>query len=201
MIDPQLIQRTQEFLFAEEEDMKAAGLNSRQRERIIRLRSLYVYWTRHPRLSDMEILSEARRLGAGERLAYDDVRMLKICIGNINSMTKEWYQYLFIQRAEEAFDLARKKGDPKAFAAALSALGKYTRLDHDELSTPDYSQIVPQELVFTDDPSAVGYKKIPNVVTYIKKLEKKFLGEFRRAEEAEVLAINPQDENILVQQN
>lgn len=191
MIEPKLIQLTERYLFADEEEMERARLRKDQRGRILRLRTLYTYWLHHPQKGDTDMVSEARRLGAGQRQAYDDVRVLKICLGNLQSMTREWYQYLFIQRAEESFRMARAAGDAKAFASTLSALGKFTRLDHDEVNMPDYSQIAPQSFEITGDATDAGYQRISNLPNFLKKLERQFLSELRYTDSIEIVEPEP----------
>ena len=73
--------------------------------------------------------------------------------------------------------MAREKGDTKAFTAALNALGKYTRLDSAESAMPDYSQIVPQQLEITTDPSVAGFERIPNLKEKVNKMLNKYAAE------------------------
>ena len=73
-----------------------------------------------------------------------------------------------------------------------TALGKFTRLDHDESIGPDYSQIVPQQFELTSDPSVAGFERIPNVQERVRKLFDRFKKE---AEEADVVEI-VEPENI-----
>ena len=82
--------------------------------------------------------------------------------------------------------MARSSNDASAFAKVLSALGKFTRLDHDESIGPDYSQIVPQQFERTSDPSVAGFERIPNVQERVRKLFDRFKKE---AEEADVVEI------------
>ena len=82
--------------------------------------------------------------------------------------------------------MARSSNDASAFAKVLSALGKFTRLDHDESIGPDYSQIVPQQFELTSDPSVAGFERIPNVKERVRKLFDRFKKE---AEEADVVEI------------
>ena len=88
--------------------------------------------------------------------------------------------------------MARSSNDASAFAKVLSALGKFTRLDHDESIGPDYSQIVPQQFELTSDPSVAGFERIPNVQERVRKLFNRFKKE---AEEADVVEI-VEPENI-----
>lgn len=143
-MNPELIKRTQDFLFATEEEIRRGGISDRQ--------------------------------------VYEDLRLLKLCLGNLQQMTRDWYQYLFTARCEEDFQMARDKGDAGAFAKVLSSLGKFTRLDHEQLTGPDYSQIIPQQFEITSDPSVAGFKRIPNVLQLTRQLERRFKKEIEVAE-------------------
>lgn len=135
--------------------MQKAHVPTDVRQRLLRLRDMYSYWLRNPKLGDRHILAEIkRRNGLADTQAYEDLRLLKLCLGNLQQMTRDWYQYLFITRCEEGFQMARDKGDAGAFAKVLASLGKFTRLDHEQLAGPDYSQIIPQQFELTSDPAA-----------------------------------------------
>ena len=138
---------------------------------------------RNPKLGDRHILAEIkRRNGLADTQAYEDLRLLKLCLGNLQQMTRDWYQYLFITRCEEGFQMARDKGDAGAFAKVLASLGKFTRLDHEVLTGPDYSQIIPQQFEMASDPSVAGFQRIPNVLQLTQQLERRFKKEIEEAE-------------------
>lgn len=186
-MNPELIERTQRFLFASEEEMEEAKLQPLVRQRMLRLRDMYAYWLRHPAYPDKAIVAQLRaQYNVGFTQAHEDVRLLKICLGNLGQVTRQWCQYVFLQRCEEGFAMARSSNDASAFAKVLSALGKFTRLDHDESISPDYSQIVPQQFELTSDPAVAGFERIPNVQERVRKLFDRFKKE---AEEADVIEI------------
>lgn len=188
----ELVQRTQKYLFAEEEELTKARLPQKAIERMLRLRTMYGYWVANPRLADKEIVAELkRRYGIGPSVAYEDVRLIKVCIGNLNRCTSDYYRWLFTQRCEESFRMAREKGDAKAFAATLAALGKYTRLDKDEGNVPDYSLIVPQTFEISADPEVAGFKRIPNLDEKIKQMESRYIQEITAPAEAEFEEVKP----------
>lgn len=194
-MNPELIDRTQRFLFASEEEMEEAHLPQATRERMTRLRDMYAYWLRHPALADKALVAQLRQqYKVGFTQAYEDLRLLKICLGNLGQVTRQWCQYLFLQRCEEGFAMARENGDASAFAKVLSALGKFTRLDHDESVGPDYSQIVPQQFELTTDPAVAGFERIENVQERVRLLFDKFKREAQDAEAVEVPAPLPDAE-------
>lgn len=155
--------------------MRQAGLPANLQERIVRLRDLYHFWLEHPTLQDKAIVEEnIRRYGVKKTQAYDDVSIVKVCIGAISRSSTDWYRYIFLQRAEEGFKMAREKESPVAFAKVLTALGKFTRLDKDETIRPDYSVIKPVEFTFTADPTVAGVKPIPDLDKKVREYLKKY---------------------------
>lgn len=176
MISPDVIQRTQRFLFASTDEMQRAHLSAPVVARLLRIRDIYSYWLVNPNLPEREIIKELRaRYHLSATAAYEDLRLVKICLGNLNQNTIDYYRWLFLQRCEESFQMARKYEDPKAFAATLATLGKYTRLDTPENERPDYSQIVPQQFDITSDPEAAGFKRIPDIEKKVKKLLSRYI--------------------------
>lgn len=188
MASNDLIVRTQKYLFATEEEMCQARLPAPVRVRLLRLRDMYTYWLQNPRMEEKAVVAEIkRRYRLGDSVAYDDVRLLKTCIGNLNQSTNEYYRWLFLQRCEEGFQMARDNQDAGAYARVLACLGKYTRLDKDDSKVPDYSVIVPQPFEMTSDPEASGFKRIPNVEEKARKLLDRFI------REAEVQDVEPEE--------
>lgn len=198
-MNPEQIERTQKFLFASEEEMNEANLTANQQSRLLRLRDMYLYWLRHPAYSDKAVVAQiVHQYKVCLSVAYEDVRLLKICLGNLGQVTRQWCQYVFMQRCEEGFAMARASGDANAFAKVLSALGKFTRLDHDEDIGPDYSQIVPQQFELTSDPSVAGFERIPNVLERSRFLFARYKKQSEDAEYAHVIeeSTNETEEHV-----
>ena len=171
-----LVERTKTYLFASEQEMIDARLPEPERVRLIRLRDMYVYWLGNPTLPDKSIVAEIKRKYAlSTTMAYDDVRLIKIILGQLNQATEDYYRYLFMQRCEEGFQMARNNNDANAFARVLTALGKYCKLDKEKPLAPDYSVIIPQPFEITDDPTVAGFKKIPNVEEKARKMTERFI--------------------------
>lgn len=187
MISPDIVQRALDYLFASEEDMIEAGLAPRTIERLIRVRDIYTFWTRRPQLNDRQIVSELeRRYKICTRQAYDDLSLIKTCLGSLNQCSKDYLRYTFLQRCEEGFQMARKKEDAGAFAKVLSAYGKYCQLDKDEGLQPDYSVIVPQTFEISADPEVAGFKRIPNIEEKADAILRQFQREIQTTEFEEI---------------
>ena len=169
------LQTLRRHLFSSEEDLQASGLSKQVVERILNVREMYYYWLRNPQLTDQVLAAQFReRYGYARSNAYILTNYLKILIGDTSRASRAWYQHLFIQRCEEAFAMARANNDSKAFTATLNCLGKYTRLGTEESRLPDYSQIVPQQLEITTDPSVAGFQRIPNLKEKVAKMLNKY---------------------------
>ncbi|MGN1307092.1 MAG: hypothetical protein ACI4V3_05435, partial [Faecousia sp.] len=178
MINPEIIDKVQRLLLAEESEIDAAGLKPGVKERIMRLREMYFYWIRNPRLNERQIVDVLRKqyeLRLSQ--AYEDAQLLRICIGNIQQVTRQWSQWVFLQRCEEGFEMARKEGNINAFAKMLATFARGTKLSKEENTAPEYDQIVPQQFTVTTDPSVAGFRRIPNIHEKAKKLLQKYAAE------------------------
>ena len=177
-MDKSLVDRAQKYLFASVEEMEQASLTSVMRARIVRLREMYTYWLQNPRLVDKDIVDQLQqRHQIGLSQAYEDVRVLKVCLGNLGRLTKDYDRYLFRLRCEEGWGMARARSDVKAFAAVTAAYLKGTQLDKEYSAAPDYSVIVPQTFTITADPTAAGFTPVPGILEKAKKLEARYLQE------------------------
>ncbi|MBO5181841.1 MAG: hypothetical protein J6B92_08145 [Paraprevotella sp.] len=170
------IERTQKFLFADKLEMDEAGLPLPVQERLVRLRDIYNYWLRYNHLSDRDIVRELKgRYGVCDSTAYEDVRLIKVCLGNLTQCTREYDAYRLRCMVEETYNMAKRNSDAATMAKIASVFGKYARLDKEEVEVPDYSRIVPEQFEMSEDPTLIGIKRIPNWREKAKKLEKQFI--------------------------
>ena len=94
---PEHIDLVQRYLFASEEELEEGNVPAAVRERLFRLRDMYMYWLKHPQYGDKNIVQQIRQqYGITERMAYEDVHFLKICLGTIGQVTRQWCQYVFL---------------------------------------------------------------------------------------------------------
>ena len=100
-----LLDTVQRFLFADEREMQEAGLSTSTRGRMIRLRDIYNHWLAHPRFLDKDIVAEIiRRYKVGKSMAYEDLKVVKYCLGAMNQSTVEFERWQFRQRLDEAWN-------------------------------------------------------------------------------------------------
>lgn len=170
-----LLSRTKEHLFSSLEEMQAAGLTAAQRERLLRLRDIYQYWLENPLAPDSAVVSLFReRYGRGLTQTYEDIKVVRSLLGAIQQTTKDFLRWKFLQHLEEGFALAREQEDANAYARLLAVFAKGSNLDKEDVSRADYSQIVPQTFEITDNPEAVGMRRIPNLEEKVSAMLKKY---------------------------
>lgn len=192
-VSAETIERAKRYLLASEEEMAAAGLAVHMRARLLRLRESYAFWLQNPRMPETEMVEVVRRKHKiGITQAYEDLKIVKICLGNLSRLTRDYDRYLFRQRCEEGWEMARAQGDARAFAAVTAAYGKYTQLDKESENLPDYSAITPQTFAPVADPSVDGFKTSPGILERAKKLEARYARE-TELQAAEVEEVTPAD--------
>ena len=102
------------------------------------------------------------------------LHLIKLILGNLQRVSKDFARFRFDQMIQRTYDKAESIGDARAMAAAAAAYGKYHPLDKEDPVDNGYDQIQPQVFIPTTDPRHLGLKRIPNVMTTIKKLIKKY---------------------------
>jgi hypothetical protein len=153
-----------------------------------RYQNIFTVWHENPFWSDKDMVRYIRQeLGLGKTQAYQDLSKVKMILGNVNNAAKEWQRYAVIEMAKETYNLAKKRGDLKAMAMALDKLGKYTRLDQNDVDLIPWDQIIPPEFENTDDVEVLKIIRPAGFEEKVNKLKKKYLGEDLNIEEANVI--------------
>lgn len=146
-----LPERIARIIFATPEELEAEHLPEDSLRRLKRCRQLYFALVSNPRFTDRELRLMAKQLGARGTVMYEDVRAVKAIVGELEQHTRAWYEWLFVQRINEAVEMAREQGDAKALVAAASALARYTRLDKEEAREADFRSIGVQRFEVTTE--------------------------------------------------
>ena len=173
----ELVAYVKDHLFSTPEEMKKAKLSMTEQNRILRIRDMYTFWLQYPRTADKDIIAELKkRHGVGSSVAYEDLRLIKTCLGNFNQVTKDYDRYRFRQMCERGWEMAEKNNDANAHAKVTAAYGKFCQLDKEDSDAPAYSDIVVQVRHPTDDPRSIGFKPIPD----FRKKAHQLLSQFRK---------------------
>lgn len=200
---PATIDVCEKYLYADTDEMTAAGLPDIIQQRLMRIRSMHAFWLQFPRKSDGEIVDKLMREHKVSRsTAYEDVRIIKTLLGNMSKASKDYHRFRFIAMIEETFATAKRIGDARAMAAAAAHYGKYTQLDKEEAIDKGYDKIVVQPFIPTDDPTVLGIKPVPNIRERIAAKLKQYWSEdiedvqFEEADynEDDVFGLKPETE-------
>ena len=175
-----LIEKIEHHLFDSSATAKEA-LSKDEMQVKTRWMALYAYNLEKPLLSNVEKIEFLTSGGAGafdpvsKSAAYSDIRAVNIMLGNIQTASKNWLRHIFIENILAVIERTKNDESQIAHVMALDKLGKYAKLDKDDVDLLDYSKIIPPNFEPCDDVSLVeGAVKIENVAAYRKKLRKKF---------------------------
>ncbi len=175
---PSIADAAQQYLFTDRDKMIRSGVPEATINHIIRIRDVYSYWLQFPKKKDREIVSELMRRGNIQRsAAYEDLRLIKQLLGDLNKVSKDYARYRFLQMVERAYEVAENSGDARSMVAAADKLGKYMGLAEADEVDKGYDKIPVQIFAVTDNPEVIGLKRLPNARDQIKAMKQKYWNE------------------------
>jgi len=77
--------------------------------------------------------------------SYRDVAKIKALLSNVKCASKEFVRYIVFEASKKAMSETEKTKDWKNFILAIDKLGKYFRLDQNEVEEIDWSKVYVQE--------------------------------------------------------
>lgn len=179
---PATIEQYQRNLFRPSDEMER-DLPAAIRERVLRLRALYTYWLNFPSRSTREMVSKDREMHKiGEREAYDDVKLVKVLLGNLEQESKEWHRHVFNKRSEEIYRAAVNSGDLKTAERANADYAKFNRVGELDPAPADYDAITPHAIEPTDDPTVIGIAPVKDLRGAIRRLKKRLGADIQDAD-------------------
>ena len=191
---PATIEVCRDHLFSDREEMTQNNIPVVIQERLIRLRDMYNLWLNFPRKKDVEIVKELElRYKIQRSTAYEDIRIIKALLGDLNKSTKDFHRWKFCGMLDEAYEMAKRMKDARAMVAAADKYGKYTQLDKEDLIDRGYDKIQVQPFEPTDDPSVIGIKPIPNIRQRIQDKIKQYWNDDIEDIDYEVVEYNEDD--------
>jgi hypothetical protein len=117
----------------------------------------FAKWLTDPDLDDKHIIALLQNEhGRSKTQAWRDVAIIKGVLGNIKNANKEWHRYTVIKMLKEAYEKAKSEGKLKEMVMAADKLGKYTKLDKDDLDEIPWDQIIPPSWEPSADPKLLG---------------------------------------------
>lgn len=108
--------------------------------------------------------------------AYRDYALIKATLGNVRNANKEWQLYTVIKMCKEAYARAKALDKPKEMIMAADKLGKYTKLDKDELDAIPWEDILPPSFEPSADTTLLNIPNLPaNLAEHKRKLREKYI--------------------------
>lgn len=194
---PAKIDEYQLNLFASVDDMNERNVPQHIQVRLLRLRALYTFWLNFPSKTTREMVQQDMTMHPDikQREAYDDIRLIKILIGNIEAETKEWHRFVFNRRTEEVYRQAMRDHDNRAAEKANADYAKYNRVGEIDPQPFDYDDIIPHQIEPTDDPTVIGIAPVKDLRGKIQRMKRKLGADIQDAEFVEIKD-DGEEENI-----
>ena len=154
---PVNIEQYQLNLFSSIDEMKESNLPQQTIDRLLRLRELYTVWRNYPAMSTKEMVERDQKShGVNQRQAYDDIKLIKILMGNLEQESRDWQRLVFNRRCDEIYNAAKRAGDFKSAEKANADYAKYNRLNEPDDLRIDPSSIVPMVKEPSSEPTVIG---------------------------------------------
>lgn len=181
---PVNIDQYQLNLFSSVEEMRNNNVAEHIIVRLLRLRALYTFWLNFPMKTTREMVQQDMTMHPDikQREAYDDIKLIKILIGNLEAESKEWHRHVFNRRTDEVYRQAMRDHDNRAAEKANADYAKYNRVGEIDPQPFDYDDIIPHQIEPTDDPTVIGIAPIKDLRGSIRKLKKKLGADIQDAE-------------------
>lgn len=194
MAKPQTLELCRVHLFDDIDKMREQSLSQQAINRILRLRAAFTLWNKYPRKKEAEIRDFIMQNSGVERTAaYEDIKILKILLGDFAETSKEFHRFRFNDMIESAYTMAERKQDAKAMAAAAGNYAKYNQLDKEDAVKIPWDEIIPQRFEPTSDPTVIGIKPVSNIRDKIAKMKRKYINDIVEDIDFEEVDFNEDD--------
>jgi hypothetical protein len=145
-----------------------------------RLEAGFSHWLTDTSMGDIQIIEFLiSTFKISRRQAYFDLANIKELLGNVKNAGKEFQRYRLIEQCMEIYKEAKGKQpkDLDAMLGALAILGKYTKLDKDELEDMPWDDLLPPNFEPSADITILDLKPLPNKESRKQMFLKKFYAE------------------------
>lgn len=185
----------EDHLYDDVSVMQHHGLTEDQVKAVVRIRDAYTMLRDTPSMKDKEIIEHLTRMHSIEKSqAYNDLKAVKMLIGNFEQSSREWHRWNFNRRNEETREKAEAWEDAKAMARCDHDYAKFNKLDQEEIASIDWESIRVQPFWPTSDPQSVGIKPQANIMDRIAKMEKEYATDLEAVDtDYKDITFNPED--------
>nr|DAY94263.1 MAG TPA: hypothetical protein [Caudoviricetes sp.] len=175
---PKTLEICKSSLWDDINTMNEKGVPAILQERILRIRDMYNMWLQFPSKKDQEIVTELiQRYGVHKSAAYEDIRIIKTLLGDLNKASKDYHRWKFNNMILKAYEIAERRKDSKSMVAASDKYAKYNQLDKEDILDNPWEIIAVQPFEPTSDPTVIGINPVPNIKEKIAKKIKQYWNE------------------------
>lgn len=133
-------------------DIESANLPAAFIQRLQRLKGVYDYWLQFPNKRTGDIVEfEAQMFGLGRTQAYQDIRLVRLLLGENETSTKAFWRWRINNLIMDNLKEARRAGDFKSVASLIKNLILNNKTDKEDPLELDFDKIVPQQFELSDD--------------------------------------------------
>ena len=152
-------------------------------ERLERLRGIYTYWLQFPNKQTQEIVKyDLDMFLIGKTQAYEDIQLVKVLIGDLQSTTKDFWRWRINTMILEDHEQALKDKDWRSVASMQKNLILNNKTNKEDPLELDFEKIVPQQFEMTDDIAIV----IPGKHKTSRKKIEDMLKKYGRKDEMQI---------------
>lgn len=142
---------------------------------VLRIRDMYLWLIKSPSAKDAEFVREdVNRYKVSRPTAYSDLNVIKSLVPNLSKASVAFDRWRFTEMILETYNIAKMKKDVRTMERAAASLAKYLNLDKPEDQKLPFDQIPVQHFTPSDDPSVLGFERIPNLRERVKELIAKY---------------------------
>lgn len=165
-------------LFTPEDDLKKR-FPQLTVDRIMRVRSMYLWRISNPDKKDRQFVEEclARFPDLGKYAAYDCLKIVNSIMPMLAEKSREFHRWRYNEMILDTYQMAKSRKDTKTMERAASSYAKYNRVEVEDEAKNQYELIPVQPFTATDDPRTLGIEPIPNIREKINSMLKKYRAE------------------------
>ncbi len=178
-------------------EMEDAHLPENFVQRLKRVKGIYDYWLQFPTKNMTEMVEfEEQMFGIKRTQAYQDIRLVRLLLGENETSTKQFYRWKINNIIEEAIKAAKRAGDFRSVASLVKDYILNNQTDKPDPIELDFEKIVPNEFKMSSDIGIVipGKKKTPR--SAIENMLKKYgITPDMKVEDADFEEVKEDDNN------
>lgn len=172
------LELAREYLFSNEADL-LAKIGQFDFDRIMKVRSMYMWRLSNPEMKDRQFIDEFRSRfpEAGKNVAHEYMVIVNNLLPALSEKAREFHRWRYNEMILETYQMAKARKDTKTMERAATSYGKLNRVDAEEIQQLPFHLIVVQPFMATSDPRVLGIEPIPNIDDKIKAMLDKYVKE------------------------